>query len=89
MPVASAPLVAFDPHGMVFVIALDSRFIRMYDCRNYEKGPFGSFEIVDDTAKIIANLPLGHPSNSVLMGRTCSSILWREKYCCLMDLIAT
>lgn len=37
MPVANAPLVAFDPQGVVFAIALDSRSIRMYDCRNFEK----------------------------------------------------
>ena len=39
MPVTGAPLVAFDPQGMVFAIALESRFIRMYDCRSYEKVP--------------------------------------------------
>ena len=46
------PLIAFDPQGMIFVVALDSRFIRMYDCRNYENGPFGTFEIVDDGGRI-------------------------------------
>ena len=51
MPVGDAPLVAFDPQGMIFVIALDSRFLRMYDCRSYERGPFGSFEIVDDVTR--------------------------------------
>lgn len=37
MSVAGSPLVAFDPQGMVFAVGIDSRFIRLYDCRGYEK----------------------------------------------------
>lgn len=48
LSVAGSPLVAFDPQGMVFAVGIDSRFIRLYDCRGYERGPFGAFEIVDD-----------------------------------------
>lgn len=34
------PLVAFDPSGKVFAIALHSQVIRLYDVASYESGPF-------------------------------------------------
>ena len=40
-------LCAVDPQGQVFALASDNRFLRLYDTRNYDKGPFASFEIVD------------------------------------------
>lgn len=41
------PLVAYDPQGLVFALALDSKYIRLYDVNSYERGPFACFEIVD------------------------------------------
>lgn len=41
------PLIAIDPQGMVFAVALGSRYIRLYDLGDYEKGPFAVFEIED------------------------------------------
>jgi COMPASS component SWD2 len=45
--VTGRPLVAIDPQGIVFAVALNSRHIRLFDMKNYEKGPFTVFEIVD------------------------------------------
>jgi COMPASS component SWD2 len=41
------PLIAIDPSGLVFAVALDSRFVRLFDRKGYERGPFACFEIVD------------------------------------------
>jgi WD40 repeat protein len=40
-------LCAVDPQGQVFALGSENRFLRLYDTRNYDKGPFASFEIVD------------------------------------------
>lgn len=37
MNIMGHPCVAFDPTGVLFGVALNSRFIRLYDLRNYEK----------------------------------------------------
>lgn len=37
--VKGSPVVAFDPSGKVFTIALN-KTLRLFDSRNYEKGPF-------------------------------------------------
>ena len=42
-----ANLACYDPQGQVFAVATDSRVLRLYDSRNYDKGPFASFEVVD------------------------------------------
>lgn len=45
--VNGVPLVAWDPQGLVLALALDSKYIRLYDTKNYERGPFAAFEVVD------------------------------------------
>lgn len=36
MEIKGKPLVAVDPQGVVFAVALDSRLVRLYDMKNYE-----------------------------------------------------
>lgn len=50
LAVTGRPLVAFDPQGLVLAVALESRFLRLYDTKSYERGPFAAFEIVADAA---------------------------------------
>ena len=40
-------LSAFDPQGLVFAVASENRYIRLYDTASFDKGPFATFEIVD------------------------------------------
>lgn len=47
LAVNGIPLVAFDPQGLVFAVVLDNRLIRLFDMKNYERGPFACFEIID------------------------------------------
>jgi len=37
------PAVQFAPQGLVFAVATGNNEIKMYDVRNFDKGPFGSF----------------------------------------------
>ena len=36
---------AFDPQGLVFAVATGSKFIRLYDARNWERGAFTTFQL--------------------------------------------
>lgn len=47
LAINGTPLVAIDPMGLIFALALDNRFIRLFDLKNYERGPFACFEIID------------------------------------------
>eukprot|EP00640_Fibrocapsa_japonica_P004320 CAMPEP_0113934436 /NCGR_PEP_ID=MMETSP1339-20121228/1759_1 /TAXON_ID=94617 /ORGANISM="Fibrocapsa japonica" /LENGTH=229 /DNA_ID=CAMNT_0000936235 /DNA_START=320 /DNA_END=1005 /DNA_ORIENTATION=- /assembly_acc=CAM_ASM_000762 len=51
-PVSSgAPLVAYDPTGVVFAASASlatANMIKMYDARQYEKGPFDTFMLEHD-----------------------------------------
>jgi len=38
-------LVAHDPAGIVFAVALSPNIIKLYDSRSFEKGPFVTFDI--------------------------------------------
>lgn len=41
---SSSAVAAFDPQGLVFAVATGSRYIRLYDARNWERGAFTTFE---------------------------------------------
>lgn len=47
--VQGRPAVAYDDQGLVFAIAFGG-FIRMFDARKYEKGPFEMFSVGGDTS---------------------------------------
>ena len=41
----SSALAAFDPQGLIFAVATQSRYLRLYDARNWERGAFAVFEL--------------------------------------------
>ncbi|KAH7519930.1 hypothetical protein FEM48_Zijuj08G0089600 [Ziziphus jujuba var. spinosa] len=47
--VQGRPATAYDDQGLVFAIAFGG-YIRMFDARNYEKGPFDIFSVGGDTS---------------------------------------
>lgn len=38
-------LAAFDPQGLVFAVGTGSKYLRLYDSRNWERGAFSTFEL--------------------------------------------
>lgn len=46
------PLIAYDPQGVIFAVALENRFVRLFDTKSYERGPFACFEIIDNNQRI-------------------------------------
>lgn len=46
----SSALAAFDPQGLVFAVATQSRYLRLYDARNWDRGAFAVFELTGPQA---------------------------------------
>lgn len=46
-------VVGFDQSGLVFGVGMQSRYLRLYDLKNYENGPFASFDL--------SNICFSHP----------------------------
>ncbi|KAI9499599.1 WD repeat domain 82-like protein [Zychaea mexicana] len=42
------PTAAFDPAGLVFAVGTNSGTVKVYDLRNYESGPFATWNLRDD-----------------------------------------
>lgn len=45
MHLSERPVAAFDPEGLIFATGLNSECIKLYDLRNYDRGPFVTFKI--------------------------------------------
>lgn len=43
--VEKSAFAAFDPQGLIFAVATGSKYIRLYDARNWERGAFNTFEL--------------------------------------------
>lgn len=42
------PVVSFDPEGLIFAAGIDSRQLKLYDLRTFDKGPFATFHVRQD-----------------------------------------
>lgn len=51
MHLSSRPVVSYDPEGLIFAVGVDSKQIKLYDLRSFEKGPFTTFFIRQDQMK--------------------------------------
>ena len=52
MHLSSRPVVSYDPEGLIFAVGLDSKQIKLYDLRSFDKGPFITFFIRSDPGKV-------------------------------------
>ncbi|KAL3320197.1 WD repeat-containing protein 82 [Cichlidogyrus casuarinus] len=43
MYVTGRPTAAFDPEGLIFAAGINSEYIKLYDLRSFDKGPFSTF----------------------------------------------
>ena len=50
-------LAAFDPQGLIFAVATGSKYLRLYDARNWDRGAFTTFEILNSDSN---SLHTGH-----------------------------
>lgn len=42
------PVASFDPEGLIFAAGIDSRQLKLYDLRTFDKGPFATFHVRQD-----------------------------------------
>ncbi|XP_011270198.1 hypothetical protein CAOG_08598 [Capsaspora owczarzaki ATCC 30864] len=42
---SGAPIVSFDPEGVLFAAGIESSMIKLYDLRTFDRGPFSTFNI--------------------------------------------
>lgn len=46
LPTQSAPIANYDPEGLIFAVGVNSEYIKLFDSRQYEKGPFNTIRCV-------------------------------------------
>lgn len=75
--VNGVPLLAFDPQGLVLAVALEGRYVRLFDSKNYEKGPFAAFEVVDpQRGQLVWNSLSFSPDGKQIMIGTKSGVIY-------------
>lgn len=50
MHLLSRPVANFDPEGLIFAVGINSESVKLYDLRSFDKGPFNSFKLPQDTS---------------------------------------
>lgn len=46
IPDTKFPVANYDPEGLVFAVGMENEIIKLYDSRNYDKGPFNTIKLV-------------------------------------------
>lgn len=44
MQTQGRPVANFDPEGVLFAVGINSEFVKLYDLRSFDKGPFNAFK---------------------------------------------
>ncbi|CAM9769650.1 unnamed protein product [Chrysoparadoxa australica] len=74
---SGAPHVAFDPQGLVFAATASigaANIIKLYDARNYQRGPFDTFDLEHD--KVTDFLVNRHPHIQSQQAQTLARARW-------------
>lgn len=45
MQTQGRPVANFDPEGLIFAVGINSEYVKLYDLRSFDKGPFNAFKI--------------------------------------------
>ncbi|KAG1686080.1 WD repeat-containing protein 82 [Nymphon striatum] len=48
MHLQGRPVAGFDPEGLIFAAGVNSEFVKLYDLRSFDKGPFNTFKLPTD-----------------------------------------
>ncbi|XP_065900981.1 WD repeat-containing protein 82-like [Dysidea avara] len=51
MHLAGKPVASFDPEGLIFSVGVESKMVKLYDLRSFDKGPFATFHVRQDFAE--------------------------------------
>lgn len=69
-----SPCVSYDPTGVVFAVGVDGKTLRMYDQREYDKGPFALFRDLEPLHRPGTRFTHIKFSNDGLLMLVCTSI---------------
>jgi len=50
MHLLGRPVANFDPEGLIFAVGINSESVKLYDLRSFDKGPFNTFKLPQDTS---------------------------------------
>ncbi|VDP05989.1 unnamed protein product [Soboliphyme baturini] len=45
MRLTGRPVAAYDPEGLIFAVGVNSEYVKLYDLRSFDKGPFNTFQL--------------------------------------------
>lgn len=45
MQTQGRPVANFDPEGLIFAVGINSEYVKLYDLRSFDKGPFSAFTL--------------------------------------------
>ena len=74
------PAAAFDPHGLVFAVAIGGSQIKLFDVRAYDKGPFATFEPSLGGSKSFACIKFSNSGKLMLLTTTDGSVILLDSF---------
>lgn len=67
MHLPGRPVAAFDPEGLIFAAGINSEFVKLYDLRSFDKGPFATFKLPQECECDWTNLKFSPDGKTILI----------------------
>lgn len=74
MHLTGRPVTAYDPEGLIFAVGINSESIKLYDLRSFDKGPFVTFDQIQEKECDWTGLKFSSHGKTVLISTNGSTI---------------
>ncbi|XP_063680940.1 WD repeat-containing protein 82-like [Bolinopsis microptera] len=70
MHVNGRPVAAFDPEGLIFGAGIDAEYLKLYDLRSFDRGPFSTFKIPSERGTELSSISFSPDGKNILVSTT-------------------
>lgn len=74
MQLTGKPIAAYDPEGLIFAVGINSECVKLYDLRSFDKGPFVTFDQVQEKECDWTGLKFSRDGKTILISTNGSVI---------------
>ena len=79
-PQQGYPCAAFDPEGLIFAIATDGNCMKLYDAREFDKGPFDTFMYASPEGQQYRNIRFSADGTHILITTRAGHVMLADAF---------
>lgn len=70
MHVNGRPVASYDPEGLIFAAGIDAEYVKLYDLRSFDRGPFSTFRMPSERGTDLSSIAFSPDGKNLLVSST-------------------